>query len=168
MAPQLIRSAVYCGVMVSRNSVPQGRPSSLISHRSLRRQAQALVDAEAAVHARIVDQALPAHGGARLLEIDPHQDQQVVGETRGLLLQAACILHRRFVIVDRAGTDHHHQPSVGTVQDPMQGLARLVGSLRRRIGGRKFAQDVAGGREFLDLADAYVVGDVLHDRPGCG
>lgn len=31
MAPQAIRSAVYCGVIVSRNSVAHGRPSSLIS-----------------------------------------------------------------------------------------------------------------------------------------
>ena len=30
MAPQAIRSAVYCGVMVSRNSVAQGRPMSAI------------------------------------------------------------------------------------------------------------------------------------------
>ncbi len=36
MAPQLMRSAVYCGVMVSRNSVAAGRPSSFISHSSLR------------------------------------------------------------------------------------------------------------------------------------
>ena len=36
MAPQAMRSAVYCGVMVSRNSVAQGRSSSLISSRMRR------------------------------------------------------------------------------------------------------------------------------------
>ena len=36
MAPQEIRSAMYCGVIMSRNSVPAGRPSSFTSHSSLR------------------------------------------------------------------------------------------------------------------------------------
>ena len=36
IAPQAIRSAVYCGVIVSRNSVAQGRPNSLISSNSRR------------------------------------------------------------------------------------------------------------------------------------
>ncbi len=46
----------------------------------LARQAQALVDLEAAVEVRIIDQALPAHRGARLLEVDPHHDQQLVAD----------------------------------------------------------------------------------------
>ena len=36
MAPQAIRSAVYWGLMVSRNSVAQERPCSLMSSRILR------------------------------------------------------------------------------------------------------------------------------------
>ena len=36
IAPQAIRSAVYCGVIVSRNSVAQGSPSSLMSSSRLR------------------------------------------------------------------------------------------------------------------------------------
>ena len=44
------------------------------------REAQAFVDAEAVVEARIVDEALPADGGARLLEIHAHHDDEAVGE----------------------------------------------------------------------------------------
>ena len=36
IAPQAIRSAMYCGVIMSRNSVPAGRPISLTSDSSLR------------------------------------------------------------------------------------------------------------------------------------
>ena len=137
MAPQLIRSAVYCGVMVSRNSVARRQAELVQFPQQFPRQAQAVVDAEAAVHARIVDQSLPAHGGARLLEIHPHHDQQVVGETLRLFLQLACVFHGGVEVVDRARTDHHHQAVIGAVQDAMQGLARLIGGLRRRIGGRE-------------------------------
>jgi len=41
------------------------------------RDAQAVVDAEAAVEVRVVDQALPADGGARLLEVHAHHDLEV-------------------------------------------------------------------------------------------
>jgi hypothetical protein len=110
------------------------------------RQAQALVDLEAAVHARVVDQALPAHRGARLLEIHAHQDQQVIGMTHGFLPQLACVIHRGVVIVDRAGADDDGQAVVGTVKHAMQGLAGFPSGRRSRIGGGKLAQDMAGRR----------------------
>src|SRR5690606_13978246 len=40
----------------------------------LTRRAQALVDIEAAIQSGIVDQPLPAHRGARLLEVHAHDD----------------------------------------------------------------------------------------------
>ena len=56
-----------------------GRHAGLVdAHQQIARDAQALVDAEAAVEVRVVDQALPAHRGARLLEIDAHQDLELV------------------------------------------------------------------------------------------
>jgi hypothetical protein len=64
--------------------------------------------------------------------------------------------------VDRAGPDHDHQPRIGAVQHAVHRLARLPGGLRRGIRGGKLAQDVAGGREFLDFADADIVGNVFH------
>ena len=45
--------------------------------------------AEAAVEVRVVDVALPADGGARLLEVDAHDDEQVALQRVGHRLQAA-------------------------------------------------------------------------------
>lgn len=42
------------------------------------RDAQSLVDVEGAVEVRVVDQALPSDRRARLLEVDAHDDEQVV------------------------------------------------------------------------------------------
>ena len=44
------------------------------------REAQAVVDFVGAVEMRIVDEALPADGGAGLFKVDAHDDAQVGGE----------------------------------------------------------------------------------------
>src|SRR5690606_1222272 len=67
--------------------------------------AQALVDAEAAVQVRVVDQALPADGGARFLEVHAHHDLQRVAEAVAQRAQAPGIFHRRVRVVDRARAD---------------------------------------------------------------
>ena len=78
MAPQLTRSATYCGLMGSRNSVATGSPSSPAAIRNRRAAYRPGLDVVAAVQVRIVDQALPAHRGAGLFEVGPQHDQQVV------------------------------------------------------------------------------------------
>jgi hypothetical protein len=70
---------MYCGEITSRNSLPAGRPEAVDVDQQLARDAQALVDAEAFVQVRVVDQALPADRGARLLEVHAHHDFQRVG-----------------------------------------------------------------------------------------
>ena len=71
------------------------------------RQPQPLVDREAAVQVRVVDQPLPADGGARLLEVDAHHD---AADRRPARRPAPCSRRayssagRR--VVDRAGPDH--------------------------------------------------------------
>ena len=80
IAAQATRSAMYCGVVMSRNSQPAGRPRLLIVEQHVAREPQAVVDVEAAVEIGIVDQALPADRGARLLEIDAHDDLEAVGQ----------------------------------------------------------------------------------------
>ncbi len=73
---------MYCGVIMSRNSQPAGTPHFVQLEQELARDAQAVVDAEAAVEIGIVDQAFPADGRARLLEINAHDDQQIGGQLR--------------------------------------------------------------------------------------
>ena len=55
---------------------PRARRSAARSQQEPAREAQALVDREAAVEIGIVDQALPADRGARLLEVDAHHHEQ--------------------------------------------------------------------------------------------
>ncbi|MPM66887.1 hypothetical protein SDC9_113799 [bioreactor metagenome] len=64
---------------------------------------QALVDGEAVVQVRVVNEALPALGGAGLLEIDAHHDEQVLAQRIGLLFQQARVLHVLAMVVDGAG-----------------------------------------------------------------
>ena len=52
IAPQDTRSPMYCGEITSRNSQPAGTPSLVDAHQQIARDAQALVDAEAAVRGK--------------------------------------------------------------------------------------------------------------------
>ncbi|MPN04755.1 hypothetical protein SDC9_152002 [bioreactor metagenome] len=113
------------------------------------RQTQAFVDAEGVVEARVVDQAFPAHRGARLLEIHAHDNDQVVSKALGLLGQLLRVVHRQVVIVNRARADDDQQTVIGTMQGAMDGLAGIVGGLRRPAGNRVLAKDVGGGTSSL-------------------
>ena len=112
IAPQAIRSPRYCGEITSRNSLPAGTPSLLISSSSWRADAQALVDAVALVEVRVVDEPLPADRRARLLEIDAHDDLERAGEAIALGLQLSRVLDRGERIVDRARAHDDEQPVV--------------------------------------------------------
>ena len=70
-----------------------------------------------AIQVGIVDQALPTHRGARLLEVHAHQHLELRGVLAALFGEALGIRQRRGRIVNRAGSDHH-QHAVGlAVQD---------------------------------------------------
>ena len=115
---------MYCGVVMSRNSQPAGRPRSLMSSSSARASAQAVVDVEAAVEIGVVDQALPADGGARLLEIDAHDDLEPVAEALAERDEAAGVVEGGGGIVDGAGADDDGEAVIGAVEDVVQGVAR--------------------------------------------
>src|SRR5919106_360628 len=65
----------------------RGHARLVDAHQKIARDAQALVDAEAAVEIRIVDQAFPPHRGARLLEVHAHQDFEFTGTAFSLFSQ---------------------------------------------------------------------------------
>jgi hypothetical protein len=132
--------------------------------------AQALVDAPAAVEPRVVDVALPAHRGARFLEVHAHHHQQLAGERVGGALEVRGVLERLVVVVDRAGPDHHHEPVVGAGQDRRDRLARAahqcLGSRRQRqfILQQRGRDQRADGRDAQVVDAGGVVGDVGHGR----
>ena len=82
-----------------------------------------LVDAEGVVHPGVVDEPLPAQRGARLLEVDAHDEQQGVGELVGERAQAPRVVEPGDGIVDGAGAHHHEEAAVAAVEDGLDGAA---------------------------------------------
>src|SRR5690606_14206570 len=74
--------------------------------------AEAVVDVERIVKMRVVDEALPADRGARLLKIDAHDDEHVILEALCFHLELGGVFERRFGIMDRAGADDSEQPVI--------------------------------------------------------
>ena len=77
----------------------------MICTSKLPRAAEAVVDVVAFVEMRVVDETLPADGGARLFKIDPHHDLEVGGVLLAGGLELAGIFERGFGVVDRARAD---------------------------------------------------------------
>src|SRR2546428_5278751 len=88
------------------------------------RETEAFVDGEGAVEVRVVDEPLPAHRGAWLLEVDAHHDPEVVAELVGQLFQPARVVEPGHRVVDGAGTDDDEQ----AVVLPAQGAGDLLAS----------------------------------------
>ena len=109
----------------------------MMSSSSLRARRKPLVDGEAAVEMRIVDQPLPADGRARLLEIHAHDDPQVVHNPLGKRGQACGVLQRGAAVVDRARADDHEEAIVLSIQDAHQGVAGAADHVRTRRIERK-------------------------------
>ncbi|MOA33700.1 hypothetical protein D3C78_1550160 [compost metagenome] len=91
----------------------------------LTRQTQAVVDLEAIIHLRIVDQTLPAHGSTRFFKINAHHHFQLTAQFLTQRQQATGVLFGGFGIVDRARADHHQQAIVAAAKDLMNGIACL-------------------------------------------
>ena len=79
--------------------------------------AQAAGHVERAVHPGIVDQALPADRGARLLEVHPHHDLEPIAEFVGHLDQPAGVVQCGRWVVHGARPHHDQQAVVATGQD---------------------------------------------------
>ena len=83
----------------------RGHAQAVDFHQQLARDAQAFVDAVALVEVGVVDQPLPADGGAWFLEVDAHHHFQRVCVAFALLLESAGIVERGGRVMDRARTD---------------------------------------------------------------
>ena len=64
--------------------------------------AKALVDLETVVEVRIIDEALPADGGAGLLEVDAHDYMEVIFGGFGVFPKQLRVFEASFNVVDRA------------------------------------------------------------------
>ena len=125
----------------------------------LPRHPQAFINAVSLVQIGVVDEALPAYGGAWLFEVHAHDDLQRVLVLLPGCLQAARVLQCGGRIVDRARTDHDEEPIVLARHDVVNVLASLCDQrLDRRAANREKADQVLGRRQHGDVLDTFVVG----------
>ena len=122
---------------------------------------QTVFDLEAVVQVRIVDQALPAGGGARLFKIDTHHQQQGIRHLIGQSLQALGIILGCFDVVNGAGANHQEQAMILAIQDIPHCLTAVDDGLAGSFGqGEIIFQLVRGDqhtlRENVDIIDAVL------------
>ena len=118
--------------------------------------AQACVDVKAVVEVRIVDQPLPAHRGSGLLEVDPHDNFELVFEALTLGHKPLRVLHGGFRVVDGAGANDHQQAVVLAMQNAMDRLPRGRDSLLSLGRDGQLGHQLIGGGEFFEGANAQV------------
>lgn len=75
------------------------KPECCDVEQELASDAQALVDAEGAVHIWVVYEAFPADGGAGLFEVDPHNNVQVALRCFGVVFELARVFESGLDIV---------------------------------------------------------------------
>jgi hypothetical protein len=114
------------------------------------------VDAEAVVHEGVVDVALPAHRGARLFEIDAHDDLQRVADFVGQRLQAAGVVEAGHRVVDRAGADDDEQAVILALEYPAQQVAPVHDGSGGRERDRQTAMDFLRRRHGVEGGYVYV------------
>ncbi|MNH11698.1 hypothetical protein D3C79_712200 [compost metagenome] len=99
-------------------------------HQQLAGQLQPLVHVETAVEARIVDEPLPAHYGARLLEVGAHHYAQALFVLLAQGVQALGVFTGGGRVVDGAGADDDQQALILTGQNGfyiVAGIQQVLG-----------------------------------------
>src|SRR5262249_5099153 len=110
------------------------------------------------VETRIADETLPPNDRARLLEISPHHDEQMLAGSIGDLLEALGVFVSSVRIVDRAGTDHDQQAMpVPSVNEVTNRIAARDDERAHLFGRRKFRLEIARRRKWTDFDDAAVL-----------
>ncbi len=149
------------GVVLREDRVEElaadGQAQARHVEQQLAADSQAGVDVVAAVEVRVVEQALPAERGARLLEVHAHHDVQVVAQFVGLRGEPASVVHGCGGVVDRARADDHDEAVVGAVQD-IDGVGAAGSHGRRHDGvGGVFGADLRRRGERTDPHGALLV-----------
>jgi hypothetical protein len=117
---------------------------------------QAAVHVVAVVHARVVDQALPAGHRPRLLEVDPHHDQQIGLAAVGLRPQEARVFAGGPGIVHRTGPGDHQQAVVRSVQHGADVGAGALDRRGRLLSQRQLVEQGRGRKQRLVAGDAGI------------
>ena len=95
-------------------------PVSAMSSKQLAGAVESVLDLVGVVEVGVVDKALPADGGARLLEVHAHHDHDAVSEFVGKRLEAFGVVDRGRLVVDGAGTDDNGKALVVAVEHVLE------------------------------------------------
>ena len=87
----------------------------------------------AAIQLRVVHQPLPADRGAGLLDVGTHHQQQLIIDPGCQLGQTPGVVQRRIGIMNRAGTHHHQQARIITMENIANGLALGLNLLGQQV-----------------------------------
>ena len=134
---------------------------------------QAGVDVARAVEVGVVDEPLPADGRARLLEVDPHRDQQVVAEVRRRRGEAMGVVERGLGVVDAARAGDDEQAIVVAVEHRGDLVAAADHRRGALLGERELVEERRRREELDDPLDAPIADRVpralaLHSGDHCG
>ena len=140
-----------------------GRQTHLVHvEEQLPGEPQTLVDAEAPVQIRVVDEPFPADGGSRLLEIAAHHHQEVIGVAVGKTPEPLRVLERRFRVVDGTRTGNNDETRITALQRAGNRCPRIRNDVRRSIGDWNFFEQNRGRNERANPRDAEVIGRLKH------
>jgi len=119
--------------------------------------AEAAVDIEGIVEVGVVDEALPADGGAGFLEVDAHDDEEVVLVLVGGGLEEFAVVEGGLGIVDGAGADHNEEAVVLSEEDVFGGLPGGGDEIGGGVGDGEVVGEDGRGDQGIDAGDAEVV-----------
>src|ERR1700735_4158534 len=124
--------------------------------------AQAVVNLKQLVEVRVVDQALPAEGGARLFEVDAHDQAELLGEFADRALEQLSVLARGFGVMNRTGADDDEQTAVFAVEDVDDLVAGFENSSGGRLGDRQLLLKKSGWEDDFRPGYAKVISGIEH------
>ena len=128
----------------------------------LPREAEALVDVIALVEVGVVDEALPADRRPRLLEIAPHDGDELVLVALRQRHEALGVLHRGLGVVNRAGSDDDDEARIPLGNHVGDGLPRVRHHIRGPFRRRQLLEQDGRWKQGAGLTDAEVVGPAEH------
>jgi hypothetical protein len=95
----------------------------------------------AAIHPRVVDQALPTRHGPRLLEVHPHHDQQIILMPVPQGGQAARVVEGGRRVVHGTGPGHHEEAVIGPVEHGADLVPGTLDPRHRRLAERQLVKE---------------------------
>ena len=105
----------------------------------------------------VVNQALPTDRCARLLKINPHNNEQLIGQLLGHYFEASSIVYGSDGIVNGARPHHNNQSVIRLVQHGLDGAASISDVLRQLIIGGHFRDQRLGRKKLAQIPNTKIV-----------